>query len=157
MQQAKRAEAIRAVEATFNRVVERTLAIDPAASATIHRVRVAFKKFRYMVEALAPVLPWVTRKRLKAMNTFQGRMGDIQDAEVLLQNAQAFARKQGRGSEAVLAGALEELMRQRGALIEDFLASAKTLYTFWKPSSSAHRRSTRRKRGVGFEERPGVR
>lgn len=142
MLQEKRAEAIRAADAAFNRVIERKLAIDPTDSATIHRMRVAFKKFRYMVEALAPTLERVTSKRLKAMNAFQGSMGDIQDAEVLLVSMQAFARKQGPESDASLAHALEELSRRRMALIEDFLGSAETLHTFWQPASRASRRAT---------------
>jgi CHAD domain-containing protein len=96
-------------------------------------MRVAFKKFRYMVESLAPMLDRVSSKHLKAMNAFQGSMGDIQDAEVLLTNATAFARKRGLASEASLARALEVLSRRRTALIETFLASADTLFTFWKP------------------------
>ncbi len=132
-QQEKRAEAIRAVEAAFNRVVERKQAVDPTDSATIHRMRVAFKKFRYMIESLAPMLDQGTSKRLKAMNACQGDMGDIQDAEVLLTGVVSFARKRGAASEASLAGALQELSDRRAALIEAFLGSADTVYTFWKP------------------------
>jgi CHAD domain-containing protein len=132
-QREKRAEAISAVEIAFNHVVERKQAIDPTDSASIHRMRVAFKKFRYVVESLAPMLDRVTSKQLKAMNTFQGSMGDIQDAEVLLTTVQTFARERGPEGEAALAQALEELSRQRTALIETFLESADTLFTFWKP------------------------
>jgi CHAD domain-containing protein len=134
-QQEKRAEALSVVEASFNRVVERKQAVDAADSATIHRMRVAFKKFRYMVESLAPMLGRGTSKRLKAMNAFQGDMGDIQDAEVLLSSLMTFAHKHGPESEASLARALEELRRRRTALIEAFLASADRLYSFWKPMS----------------------
>jgi CHAD domain-containing protein len=134
-QQEKRAEALRAVEASFNRVVERKQAVDATDSATIHRMRVAFKKFRYMVESLAPMLGRGTSKRLKAMNAFQGEMGDVQDAEVLLTSLITFAHKRGPESEASLARALEELSRRRTALIEAFLASADMLYAFWKPMS----------------------
>jgi CHAD domain-containing protein len=133
MQATKRAEAIHAVEVAFNRVVERKQALDPNDSATIHRMRVAFKKFRYMVESLAPMLTRATKRQLKAMDAFQGRMGDIQDAQVLLTNVIAFARKYGADSEASLAPALEELSHRRTALIEAFMRSADTLYTFWKP------------------------
>jgi CHAD domain-containing protein len=125
--------AIDAVDAAFNKVVERKLAVNPNASATIHRTRVAFKKFRYLVESLAPMLDQMTSKHLKAMNAFQGHMGDIQDAEVLLTSLMAFARKGGPESEASLAQALEEFSRRRAALIDAFSASADTLYTFWKP------------------------
>ena len=54
VQQEKRAEAILAIETAFNRVIERKQAITPTDSSSIHRMRVAFKKFRYMVESLAP-------------------------------------------------------------------------------------------------------
>jgi hypothetical protein len=69
------------------------------------------------------------------MNAFQGSMGDIQDAEVLLTNVLSFARTRGVESEAALARALEELSRRRTALIETFLRAADTLFTFWKPVS----------------------
>jgi CHAD domain-containing protein len=128
--------AIHAVDAAFNKVVERKLAVNPTDSATIHRMRVAFKKFRYMVESLAPMLARVTHKHLKAMNAFQGSMGDIQDAEVLLTRATAFARKRGTESGASLARALEELARRRTVLTETFLGSADTLFTFWQPVST---------------------
>jgi CHAD domain-containing protein len=135
VQQEKRAEALLAVESAFNRVVERKQAIVPTDSASIHRMRVAFKKFRYMVESLGP-LPGVTSsKRLKAMNAFQGSMGDIQDADVLLSSVQAFARERGMDSSASLARALEELSRRRTASIETFFGAADTLFTFWKPLS----------------------
>jgi CHAD domain-containing protein len=92
VQQEKRAEAILAIEMAFNRVVERKHAITPTDASSIHRMRVAFKKFRYTVESLAPLRGRTSSKQLKAMNAFQGSMGDIQDAEVLLTNVQAFAR-----------------------------------------------------------------
>ena len=139
MQQEKHAEAIHAVEAAFNRVVERKQAIDPTDSATIHRMRVAFKKFRYLVESLAPLLDWVTDRQLKAMNAFQGSMGDIQDAKVLRTSVMAFARTHGGEWEASLAHALEELSLRHTALIDAFLRSADTLYTFWKPTPQVDR------------------
>jgi CHAD domain-containing protein len=135
-QREKLAAAIHAVDAAFNIVVQRKLAINPTDSSTIHPMRVAFKKFRYMVEALAPMLNWVTRKHLKAMNAFQGSMGDIQDAEVLLSRATAFARKRGTESGTSLAPALAELSRRRTMLTESFLRTADTLFTFWRPGPS---------------------
>jgi CHAD domain-containing protein len=135
VQQERWIDAIQAVETTFTRVVERQQGIDPTDSATIHRLRVAFKKFRYMVEALAPMLDLVSRKQLKAMNAFQGSMGDIQDADILLTSVWTFAHKRGPESQAALAHALEELSRRRTGLIETFLGSADTPFTFWKAVS----------------------
>jgi CHAD domain-containing protein len=135
MRQEKWAQATLAVEAAFNRVLERKRAIDPTASASIHRMRVAFKKFRYMVESLAPLLGWVSSKQLKGMDAFQGRMGDIQDAEVLLTSVMTFARRAGAEREALLSHPLEELSGRRTALISTFVEEADRLYTFWRPNS----------------------
>ena len=149
MQQEKRAAAIAAADMAFRKVVERRDAIDAADTATIHRMRVAFKKFRYMVETLAPVLEHVTTKRLKAMNAFQDSMGHIQDIDVLLASVQAFWRKQ-QMPDASRSAAYQDLIHRRAALIEAFLQSAHTLLTFWKPMPevfTAAKSST--ERGVG--------
>ena len=138
VQQEKRAEALLAIEMAFNRVIERKLTIAPTDSSSIHRMRVAFKKFRYMVESLAPQRGRTTSKQLKAMNAFQGSMGDIQDAEVLLTTVQAFAHTRGIEGEAPLTRAVAELSRRRTALIETFLGSADSLFTFWKPMSKVN-------------------
>ena len=65
--------------AALAEVTKRHRAIRADDTITIHRTRVAFKKFRYMTEALQPLLPGVTRLTLKAMRDYQTRMGDIQD------------------------------------------------------------------------------
>jgi CHAD domain-containing protein len=135
IQQEKRAEAVLAIEMAFNRVVERKHVITPTDGPSIHRMRVAFKKFRYMVESLAPLRGRPISKQLKAMNAFQGSMGDIQDAEVLLSNVQVFAHTRGLEGGAALTHALEELSRRRAALIETFLGSVDTVLTFWRPGS----------------------
>jgi CHAD domain-containing protein len=59
--------------------------VDPSQPATIHRVRVAFKKFRYMVEIVHPLLEGFPEAHLKRMNGYQTLMGEIQDAEVFQQ------------------------------------------------------------------------
>jgi CHAD domain-containing protein len=133
MQREKRASAIGAVDNAFQTVVERRHAIDPNDMTTIHRTRVAFKKFRYMVEALRPLLHGVTPKQLKAMNAFQDSMGAIQDIEVLLGTLHAFAQKNAETSEEMLERVFHELARQRTALVDSFLPSADALLTFWKP------------------------
>jgi CHAD domain-containing protein len=132
VQREKRAAVLEAVEAAFQRVIERRHVIDPSDAATIHRMRVAFKKFRYMVEAIAPILRGVTARQLKAMNAFQDSMGAIQDLEVLLRSLHAFAEKNSETSEAALARVTQELSQQRTVLVERFLPSADTLHTFWK-------------------------
>jgi len=59
--------------------------VDPAYPATIHRLRVAFKKFRYMVEIVHPLLEYFPSENLKRMHDYQSLMGEIQDADIFLQ------------------------------------------------------------------------
>lgn len=68
----------------FRRVVALRRRIKRNNPATIHHMRVAFKKFRYSAELLQPFLPQFTEKRLTRMKDFQSAAGNIQDVAVLL-------------------------------------------------------------------------
>jgi CHAD domain-containing protein len=76
---------------------------------------------------------------LKAEQAFHRRLGDIQDAEVLLSRAMAFARQRTTESGASLGRTLEKLTCRRTMLTERFLKSADSLFTFWQPVSSRRR------------------
>ena len=68
--------------------------VDPETPASIHRMRVAFKNFRYMVEIVHPLMPGYPQDNLIHMHAFQSLMGDIQDTEVLLSAFEGFAEGQ---------------------------------------------------------------
>jgi len=57
----------RATGSAFAEVVQRRQAIVPADAATIHQTRLAFKKFRYIVESLSPHFTDLTRRELRAL------------------------------------------------------------------------------------------
>jgi CHAD domain-containing protein len=59
--------------------------INPAAATTIHRVRLTFKTFRYMVEIVHPLVNDFPSENLKRMHEYQSLMGEIQDVEVIMQ------------------------------------------------------------------------
>ncbi len=99
---------------------------------TIHRARVAFKKFRYTIEALLPLLPAVSKEQLKAMDAYQTRMGNIQDAEVLSVLVRRFAQKRTLASRRKLSGYRRELIAQKRELITNYMQLADELYGFWK-------------------------
>lgn len=79
-----------AVDEAYAVVSQRYALIDPAQPATIHRLRVAFKKFRYMIEIIYPILENPPADYLKRMHNYQAAMGDIQDMEVALQELADF-------------------------------------------------------------------
>jgi CHAD domain-containing protein len=81
------------VDDSYDEVIRRYKRIDPAQPATIHQTRVAFKKFRYMVEIIHPLIPGYPNENLKHMHGFQGAMGDIQDLQVFLTLFDNFAER----------------------------------------------------------------
>lgn len=64
--------------------------VDPARPVTIHRVRVAFKKFRYMLEIAHPLSDGFPLDTLERMRAYQSLMGEMQDADVFLQTLTDF-------------------------------------------------------------------
>jgi len=73
----------RSVTDAYLELAKRRERIDPANSDTIHGTRVAFKKFRYMVEALSPLFTGLGKVQLRRLGHYQRRLGNLQDAEVL--------------------------------------------------------------------------
>lgn len=99
---------------------------------TVHRMRVAFKKFRYKVEALQPFLRKVTARQLKAMDKFQTRMGAIQDIEVLSNTVQRFMTQRVAAARSPLARYYRELRAQKQQLIRAFIQSSREINSYWR-------------------------
>jgi CHAD domain-containing protein len=137
-----------AVDAAFANVVNRRRQMNPDDTTTIHRTRVAFKKFRYMVEVLQPLLGEVTDERLKQMHDFQTMMGDIQDIEVLSASLKAFAQKKKPAVAKALLPTQRELARRRLTLIKTFMRSADELFTFWNQDRRAMRAEETAEKGA---------
>ena len=109
--------------------------IDPKDTHSIHCTRIAFKEFRYMLEALAPHLPWAGKSFLECLLLYQGLMGEIQDAEVLRRRFDKFIAKEKIEARPAAQFA-QELFRRRRRLIETYLSEADRLLEFW-PSDGA--------------------
>ena len=131
---------LRSVNNTFARTKQLRARINPRRTDTIHRTRVAFKKFRYMVETLADYLPSANEELLSAMHHYQTMMGNIQDTEMLLKALDKFV-----GKKEVEPGPArrfrDELLRRRQWLIRVYMDAAGQLLEFWPPPEAAVRRA----------------
>lgn len=117
----------------FARVSRRRAQIDPDDTATIHRTRVAFKKFRYLLEGLAGALPEIMPPRRQVLRTYQRMMGEIQDWEIFLASLREFTEQTGRDGR--LARSLfADLEQRRQALVARYLRRAGELERFQPPS-----------------------
>lgn len=118
-----------AMAGAWEDVEERLQDLDTREPDTIHRLRVALKSVRYMLEAgigLDTLDP-----RLKAFDSAEvvdavRRMGRLHDAETLLARLDAFAAKGASRAEAV-ASMHEALMRRRGQLLRGVLVDVPML------------------------------
>jgi CHAD domain-containing protein len=122
----------RAINQAFARVAQRCRHVRADDTKTIHRTRIAFKRFRYMIEALAPLLPAVTEDHRRALRGYQCMMGDIQDMEVLLAALDKFVQKEDVNA-ASARRLKNELVRWRRMLIQIYLNAAGRLRRFWPP------------------------
>ena len=120
----------RSAQEAFDEVVRRRMTIDAAQAETIHRTRVAFKKFRYIVEGLSPTFTGLSRTELQPLSDFQTSMGDIQDLEITESWLSEFI--QDHPSEAAgVQPFLTHLRRRKLALQKAFVKTADRLFEFW--------------------------
>ena len=127
---------LQAIDEAFAQLVERRAKMDPGNVATLHRTRVAFKKFRYMVEVLHRLVPGISAARLEAMQGFQTLFGELQDTDVFLGRLDKFALKD-RQRAGELAGFRHWLLRRRTAQIDACLRHADMILEFWPPRGPA--------------------
>ncbi|MBI5952496.1 MAG: CHAD domain-containing protein [Chloroflexi bacterium] len=119
-----------AVDEAYARVTQRYEKVDPAQPVTIHRLRIAFKKFRYMVESIHPALEGFPQDYLKRMHDYQTLMGEIQDMEVALQELAEFEKTapEGYDPEPVRAYYKEG----HSLAISRYLEDRGEVMTFWR-------------------------
>jgi CHAD domain-containing protein len=113
----------------FSRVLQARRRITRRDPASIHRTRVAFKKFRYMAEAMRVLLPSMSRRRLDAFRRYQAMMGDVQDARLLLAALEGFVRDEGLDPKEFRA-LRSRIARRMSMKVTAYLKSADTLERF---------------------------
>ncbi len=113
------------------KVNQRLQAVDPSQPFTIHRVRIAFKKFRYMLEIIAPILPEFPKTLFKTMHDYQASMGEIQDVEVMLRTLEDYSD----GHPAYDSQPVRLFYEKRHTeSIHAFIEDMQEFVTFWRPS-----------------------
>ncbi len=110
---------LRQLNTACERLVRLRNAARPNQPATIHRVRIAFKAYRYMVELLHPEILKVDQGYLSKLQSYQAMTGEIQDAEVLLRLLSKFQKAKPKRH---VTSFRAELKRRYANLIDRFLA-----------------------------------
>jgi CHAD domain-containing protein len=129
--------ALQSANAAFADVVGRWRMIDRADLRIIHRTRVAFKKFRYIVESLPPELTGFGKRDLRMLARYQRMMGNIQDFEVILACVMSFMK----GHENMrLNSFCGHLKSGRNRAVRSFLKKSGRLLQLWPLGPSWERR-----------------
>ena len=122
-------QILSAIDETFLVCQQRYRLVDALQSATIHRLRVAFKAFRYSVEIAYPLLENYPVGLFKQMHDYQSLMGEVQDLEVITKSLAEFpVRKSAADFEPILAYYQERHSEAISAFIEDM----NQIHTFWR-------------------------
>lgn len=82
-----------AVDNVFAEGLARHQQVQKSQPDTIHRVRIAFKYFRYSVEVVDQIQPVCSPAYFRALRHYQTLLGNIQDADTLLTTLGIFARE----------------------------------------------------------------
>ena len=123
------AHILEGVDDIYFSIKRRMSKVDAAQPATIHRVRIAFKKFRYVIEIIHPLLPDFPESQFERMHDYQSAMGDIQDAEVLLTALETYSAKHKHFDALRVMTYYED--RHTG-LIREYVDNMGEFFTFWK-------------------------
>jgi CHAD domain-containing protein len=105
--------------------------VDLARPATIHRVRIAFKSFRYMMEIIHSLLNAFPVENLKRMNDYQSLMGEIQDVEIFAQTLADFSE---HDSYSDLDPVHRYYERRHAEAISAYIKEMNELHIFWRSS-----------------------
>jgi CHAD domain-containing protein len=122
---------LQTVDDVYETILRRFQRIEPMQPATIHRVRVAYKKFRYMVEIVYPLVVNFPDDNFKHMHDYQGLMGDIQDLEVFISVFEDFADNDTSYDPEPI----RHFYQQRHTeAVNAYLEDMHQINTFWRPA-----------------------
>lgn len=116
------------IDTVYSEALDRYQAIDPSQPATIHRLRIAVKKLRYMLAVAQTMIPELPEGHLQGLQDYLTAMGEIQNSTVLIDNLNDFF------SDAI-PEAVEQHYRQRhNDLIAAYLLRSAEIFDFWRRS-----------------------
>jgi CHAD domain-containing protein len=123
-------QALQAADNAYLRAFQAFEQTDGTRLGAIHHLRLAFKKFRYMIEIIHPQIPGYPESCLKRMHDYQSAMGDIQDVETFLNMATEFS--EGEPSALNLESIRGYYEKRRVEVVSAFLKDKGEFLAFWR-------------------------
>jgi CHAD domain-containing protein len=131
---------LQAVDQLYGRARRSASQVDTQRGTSIHRARIALKRFRYATEIVEPLLPAYPENYFKRMHRYQTAMGNIRDLEILLAALADFAKSlpplKGMGlSDSELSLIRRGYERRHTELVAEYKKGPDELSTFWREAA----------------------
>lgn len=117
------------VDDAYQTVLHRLALVDESNTATIHRVRIAFKRFRYSVEVVRPLLKTMPEDLIQRLHDYQTLMGEIQDMEVMLRSIDEFA---ARNQQCMMEPVRQFYQQKHQERVSAYMQRMNEVYSFWR-------------------------
>jgi len=124
--------ALHAGREAFTRLRDARAAIDPHDPATLHALRIALKRFRYLMEILRPVFPQIDEPVIEDLHRLQTALGTVHDLDVLTASLAKYVEKHAPARAAELTGVLGRIERRHSSLLLSCLRMADATVQRWK-------------------------
>lgn len=95
----------------------------------IHKLRIAFKRFRYVVEIIHPMLPAYPEGHFKRMHDYQSGMGDIQDQDTALQK---LADLKDPADQPGFESVMHHFRSRLQTAVSSFIEDSGEAFVFWR-------------------------
>jgi len=117
----------------FSKAKRRFDRLQPGNDETLHVMRIALKKLRYVIEAFEAVLGPSAKAQARKMHAFQQIMGACRDLDILRIELESWAKKKGKS--IAIVPVLEQLHERREVLLKKIIESSKKLARIVDPES----------------------
>ena len=127
------ARLLHAVDNAYSRVMQVYAEMNAQDTASLHYVRIAFKKFRYMTEIVRPVLPECPESYFQRMHNYQSTLGDIRDVAIFISTLADFAEEGSsfQDSQPIL----QQYQKRLTELTTAYFDDKGELTSFWRAAS----------------------
>jgi CHAD domain-containing protein len=155
---------LQAVDAAYAKTAHALENVDANDIDTIHRVRIAFKNFRYMIETVRPFLNDYPEGLLESMHGYQDAMGSVHDITVFLDRLKEFekslAKRSKTEAQQFAPTKIEAYYKKRlDKFVRAYFECKDEFHAFWRPapdqpfpwerSHDTLRRTSRNRRTTG--------
>ncbi len=121
----------------LEKIIEKVIYEPVDDAEDIHEIRIEYKKFRYVVEILS-YIEKIEESKIEKMKTYQDKLGEIQDYEVLINGISKFFEKQQITTDEIV----DVFESEQTVLIENFCNETAEFLWFCRDLISLHREET---------------